>query len=89
VGAEVDVHVVDVEFRGRVDLLLHAVDGLLAQVRFGCTEVHEVRGVDDPRAVEVRRSARPERLGLLVAEVRVLPHLRGVREDLTTVPADV
>ena len=87
VGPEVDVDVLDPESVGGVDLLLHRVDGLLAEVLFGRTEVDQIRGVDHPGTDVVGRRALAELVGFVVADVRVLPDLRRVGEYLPAVAA--
>ncbi len=88
VRAEVDVDVFDAEFVRGVHFGLHAGDGFRPEVVLRGAEVDEVRGVDDPRAVEFLLGFVHEEGGLLVAEVRVLPHLRRGGENLPTVAAE-
>ncbi len=77
-SAEVDVDVLDAQLRGGVDLLLHRIEGLLAEVVFWRTEVDQIRRVDDPRTDAVVGCEVAELLGLVVINVRVLPDLRRV-----------
>ena len=89
VGAEVDVDVLDVETVGGVDLLLHGVAAFLAEPLLGRTEIHEIRGVDDPRPGEFRRGFVAELFGRVVLNAAVVPHLWGVGKHLPAVAADV
>ena len=85
VRTQMNVDVGDVEFRGRVDLGLHRGDGLLSEVFLWRTEIDEIGTMDDPRVNAVFGGALAEPLGLLVADVWVLPDLWGVGEYLPAV----
>jgi hypothetical protein len=89
VGTQVDVDVLDAQRRGGLDLCLHAPDRLLPKTALRRREVHQVGGVDDPRADVVFGRQIAKRRGLVLAQVRLAPYLRGVGEELSTVALQV
>jgi len=76
VRSEMDVDVPHPQGVGNVDLPLHRRDRLLPEVGFWRREIHEVGGVDDPRADIARLGGLTELRGVVGFDVRVLPHLR-------------
>jgi hypothetical protein len=80
--AQMDVDVVDAETVGGVEFGLHTVDRFLAQTAFGRRQVHQIRGVDDPRADRVLGGLCSEPLCLCRPDRGLLPDLWRGGENL-------